>query len=101
MKKLILGVLIGWILNIACYEYQQFEDFDLVVDALDKNLIWKNDKSVFEINDYVTDHRTKIFDYINYRPNLWTCRHIFDHDKCMIKSLLRSPIPIKDRPTRK
>ena len=99
--KTIVAFILGWVLCVGFSEYQYYEHYDLTVDALDKGLTRKkNDQGISEITTYVEDNRTKVLDYINHRPELWKCRFVFEHSGCKFKSLLRRPIPIKDRPKR-
>ena len=89
--KIIAAIVLGWILNIACQEYAEFEHYDLYIDALNQG------HEFLSGMDYVEEHRTKVLDYLLWKPNLWTCRWMFDHKKCLIPALLRSPLPMDQR----
>lgn len=100
--KMLLAAILGWTLCIGFQEYKEWEYAELVNDALDDGHVWTYDKKdgtrIKPIDEYVEARRTKILDIITYKPNLWTCRYLFEHEHCPIKSLLRSPIPLKNRP---
>lgn len=99
MKKLIIGIILGWGLTVSFNEYQEWEYFELLNNALDIGMERRvKGYSGDQIIKYVERNRSKYLDYINYRPSLWTCRYAFEHSKCTVKFLIRSPIPIKDRP---
>jgi hypothetical protein len=99
VKTLIAGIILGWILNIVFGEYQNWEYTELTNDALDSGMKrrvegFKGD----QIQKYAERNRTKFLDYINFTPNLWTCRYTFTKDECLFKFLDRTLIPVKNRP---
>lgn len=100
--KLLAGILLGWTLNIAVTEFSEFQYYDLEIDALNLGLPRKHTTGAgLQLNPikiYIEKHRYKSLDLILYKPNLWTCRFIFEHEKCPLESLLRSPIPLDQRP---
>lgn len=85
-KYISAGVLLGWILNIASIEYQDFEHFSLAHEALSKGLKWNyiEGKSV---NTYIDENDTEILKYINYRPNIWTCVFLYSQARCPVDIL--------------
>lgn len=100
MKKLVIGLLLGWILNSVALEYVYYEHYDLTIDALDEGYNWKSQSKGTTIKSYIDQHDTEVLKYLLWRPELWQCRWNFKHDKCLIKALLRKPIPIDQRPKR-